>query len=458
MRQTTLNWRWEDVRARPFKPFRQGKLNTQTDAAFRALATHAPDVAPKQRRVLLLQGPVGPFFARLRSFLCDKDVDTWRVVFHRGDRLFGSGKRTLPFSGGHADWSDWLSQVLTFGQFDTIILFGSERPAHCAARKLATQKGIAIISLEEGYVRPGFITVETDGNNANSPIAGRVLGPIFGPENNPTPAKSYRSLHQLIFYGALYYTVRGITVFGKRRQLFHRQTPLIPEAYYWARNLCRRITGGERNFAKVQQLLEHWDKRFYLVPLQVAADANLTRFANGWHSARLISDSIQSFAACAPRNTRLVFKVHPMERGHNNLTPLIRQTALAYGIESHVDVIETGSLGLLTRHSAGMITINSTSGLSAIFHGVPLMVLGRAIYAHKELAITTPAFDDFWTSDHVATAEARGAYIEWIKQQALRPGNFYCAEGMELAMQSIFEKLCAPQQVASDVIPMRAVS
>src|SRR3546814_14232724 len=95
--------------------------------------------------------------------------------------------------------------------------------------------------------------------------------------------------------------------------------------------------------------------------------------ARGWNSARLIAETLSSFAKSARADYRLVFKIHPMERGHSTDRKFIMQTACALGIADRVDVIDIGSLGLLTRHSAGMITINSTSGLSAIFHGVPLL-------------------------------------------------------------------------------------
>src|SRR3546814_19076252 len=92
-----------------------------------------------------------------------------------------------------------------------------------------------------------------------------------------------------------------------------------------------------------------------------------------------------------------------MERGHSTDRKFIMQTACALGIADRVDVIDIGSLGLLTRHSAGMITINSTSGLSAIFHGVPLLVIGDALSANAKLAFcgTGPlTFASFLTFGH----------------------------------------------------------
>lgn len=395
-------------------------------------------------RILLLQGPVGPFFHRLEKYLAVRNLDVWRVCFNAGDLLYSKSGKRLTFVAGEDEWESWLQSILSSGRFDCIVLFGSERPAHRIARSLAKNNNVNVVSLEEGYIRPGFVTVEDSGNNSSSPLAGQMPEPDFDPVVMPTSAKTYRSWLQMTFYGAAYYTIRGIFGFGRQRELFHRKAPLVSETFFWIRNAFRRVLYAEKNYKAIQSLLENYGGQYYLVPLQVSADVNIQRFSSGWNSMKLISTSIKSFAEFAPQRTRLVFKIHPMERGHNSLTPLIKSTAAAFGIEDRVDVVDTGSLGVLARYSAGMITINSSSGLSAIFHGVPLMVLGRAIYANSTLATcgrTATDFDEFWRSHHVADDTTRKSYISWIKHQALKPGDFYAGEGMEAACQSVFEKI-----------------
>lgn len=39
-------------------------------------------------RILMLQGPVGPFFRKAQALLNDSGFDAWRVCFNAGDRLF----------------------------------------------------------------------------------------------------------------------------------------------------------------------------------------------------------------------------------------------------------------------------------------------------------------------------------------------------------------------------------
>lgn len=402
-----------------------------------------PSVSGPGMRVLLLQGPVGPFFRRLQEFLTRNGFDCQRVSFNAGDRLFSDGAGRIGFSGSLDEWADWLSAYLAAGKADCIILFGAERPVHAVARRLGRAFGVPVLSLEEGYIRPGFVTAECGGNNASSPLAGR-LPPADFEACEAKPGQDYRGFRAMCLYGAAYYTVRQFFSGPRERALFHRRMVWLAESLCWIRNYWRLVTRRAQNFRMIERLLEHYDCRYYLIPLQVSADSQLADAAGGWNNARLISEALRSFARAANPGFRLVFKIHPLERGHSGDHRIVHETAKSLGIAGRVDVLEAGSMGLLTRHSAGMITINSTSGLSAIHHGVPLMVLGKAIYRHPMLVTHSdpqPDFDSFWNEGRTADGELRHRFLAWLRCQSLKPGDFYAADGMAEACQSVLERL-----------------
>lgn len=365
------------------------------------------------------------------------------MSFNAGDRLFSRHEKRIDFAGDAAEWESWLRAFLTGADFDHIVLFGSSRPAHAIARQVAAELDVPVLSLEEGYIRPGFVTAEAGGNNADSPLAG-CLPPAGFSYPSEIAAKAFPSFAAVCRQGAAYYSVRTLFSAPRERALFHRRFSAIPESFMWTRNAWRRLTGLLGDFHTIERLLEHYDRRYFLVPLQVAADGQMGAAAHGWTARRLIAEALASFARSGPENCRLVFKIHPLERGHTDARRLVGQTAEALGIGTRVDVIDTGSLGLLARHAAGMITINSTSGLSAIFHGVPLMVIGDALYAHPKLATCARGksdFDSFWTGGFVAEEEARRRYLAWIRHEALVPGDFYAADGIPLACEGVVRKL-----------------
>jgi capsular polysaccharide export protein len=400
-------------------------------------------------RVLLLQGPVGPFFARLQGCLEAAGVACWRVCFNAGDRHFATRRGRIDFSGSLAEWRDWLRACLEDGGFDAVVGFGCLRPQHVVARRLAEEAGLAFLSLEEGYLRSGFITAEFGGNNACSPLAGRLPPPGFVPASATSlapPEQAFRSFSAMCRQGAVYYTLRSLLSRPREKALFHRRVSLLREPLSWTRNALRYSQGRARDFRVIEQLLEHHDGRYFLVPLQVAVDSQMGEPALGWTADRLIKAVLNAFACQAPGRSRLAFKIHPLERGHTNARRTVMETATRLGIAQRVDVLETGSLGLLIRHAAGVITINSTAGLSAIFHGTPLLVVGKAVYSHPALATCAqgePRFDGFWNGGPVADAQLRHRYLAWIRQEALVPGDFYAEDGIPLACAGVMARLRA---------------
>ena len=113
-------------------------------------------------RVLLLQGPVGPFFDRLAQWLLGRGAQVHRVVFQAGDRLDCQALEPLVFRGTLEDWPGFLGRLIASYGIDCVALFGQSRPHHAAALEVARQAGVSAVVLEEGYVRPGFATVELD--------------------------------------------------------------------------------------------------------------------------------------------------------------------------------------------------------------------------------------------------------------------------------------------------------
>jgi capsular polysaccharide export protein len=91
-----------------------------------------------------------------------------------------------------------------------------------------------------------------------------------------------------------------------------------------------------------------------------------------------------------------------------------------------------------------MVLINSTSGFSALHHGVPLLVLGDAIYRHEEIATTgkdQKDIVDFFRLRQSKSPEAIAAFFEDVKSQSLLPGDFYVSAGRKEAIRNIVQKL-----------------
>ena len=251
------------------------------------------------------------------------------------------------------------------------------------------------------------------------------------------------------WYAAGYFIAHALTSHPRERKLFHKRSrsDLTSESFYWARNYLRKQHRLSHNFSVVQRLLERFDRRFFVVPFQVNDDSQLNSGASrGWNNESMALSVIESFARAAPADMRLVFKIHPLERGHADHWALVNHAATLHEVTDRVDIVDSGSLGLLTRHSAGMITINSSSGLSALHHDRPLAVLGKALYSHPTLATLVEGaseLDHFWAAAKAPDANICHTYLDWIRVNCVVPGDFYLSSELASTLDGVTSKISA---------------
>lgn len=379
--------------------------------------------------VVLLQGPVGPFFGRLQAHLRRTGYRVVKINFNTADWWFSGRRNAINFRGDEAEWERWFGEFVEGARPDCILYFGSQRPIHRIARRLADANRIPAFSFEEGYVRPGFITMERNGNNAASPLAGRdsaLLTPV-DPADLPKPSP-VSGFSAMCAYAAAYYILRSIGLPFYGATTFHRDRPLFQEAVRWARNFLRKLRHRSRNRAAVERLLTEQRGRYFLVALQVHDDLQIRRHGRGWTNERLILAALASFERCAPAEARLVFKVHPLDRGHFPYRRFIRHQAQVFGCENRIAILDDGPMGQLIQHARGLLTINSTSGISALFHGTPLLILGDALFRHADLASCGDGVDDidrFWTDAAAGDADKVRNFLDHVRAEALIPGCYY---------------------------------
>src|SRR4030095_4420571 len=158
-------------------------------------------------RVLLLQGPVGPFFRRLHRYLERRGFEVLRICFDAGDRFNAFGTSCHVYNGGRQEWAAWLSEFVSHAEPDHVVFFGAEREIHRVARSVAEAAGVNVIALEEGYIRPGFITVERGANNAASPIAA-LMQPDRFVSIGDSARTDFKGFGAMCVHAAIYYTIR----------------------------------------------------------------------------------------------------------------------------------------------------------------------------------------------------------------------------------------------------------
>lgn len=376
------------------------------------------------KRVLLLQGPVGPFFARLAAALRERGAQVHKINFNAGDWFFYP-RGAVNYRGSMAAWPDWLEAHLQRLQIDVVFLFGDCRPIHAVAHGVANRLRIEVAVFEEGYVRPDHVTLERFGVNGRSQLS-RLPHAYSEPVPKMPPVLPVGGAYwPMVWSGFWYFTVGGMGKLFFPRYEHHRALSIL-EALPWIRAVWRKHWYSWAERGKQAELTTQFSQKFFLIPLQVYNDAQVMMHSDLEDVPHFIASTIRSFARHAPSDTLLVVKHHPMDRGYKDYTRLIQRMARQARVSDRVLYIHDQHLPSLLDHTRGVVVINSTVGLSALHHRAPVMVVGNALYDMPGLTYQGE-LDEFWRDAPTARpdAELYRRFRDGLISKTQLNGSFY---------------------------------
>lgn len=377
------------------------------------------------KRILLLQGPVGPFFSRLAEDLKGVGATVYKVNFHAGD-VFFYPKGALAFKQPMGEWIPYFERLITELDIDTVLLFGDCRPLHAQAKAIAHARGLDVGVFEEGYLRPRHITLERSGVNGHSSLPRSPLVYLNQPEWPDVAEQEVGSTFwYMVWWGFWYFTVGALGKLWFPHYRHHRKLTVI-EAFPWLRSIWRKQWYRWRERHALNTLLTQADGRYFLVPLQVHNDSQIATHSEFTDVPAFIDCVVRSFAEHAPSNTMLVIKHHPMDRGYTNYRRQITDLARKLGIENRCKYLHDQHLPTMLDHARGVIVINSTVGLQALRHGKPTLVMGKAIYDMQGLCFQGE-LADFWDAAAEATPDKDllRRFVKHLKNVNQINGSFY---------------------------------
>ncbi|MBS7807666.1 capsular biosynthesis protein [Variovorax sp. PCZ-1] len=378
-------------------------------------------------RVLLLQGPHGTFFRRIEQVLISAGVlSLHKINFNGGDRLF-STLNAHDYRGSMQDWPEYLAKFIKSHQIDCVMVFGDCRPIHQAAREVAIGQGIQFWTFEEGYIRPNFITLEQHGVNGNSKL--------------PTDRNSYErwQLRELPLERSVppsFWRVTGFSIAYFAATILmrwryphyqHHRPVRVMDGLYWLRALGRKWYYSWKERSALADLNGHGGTRpFFLSILQVALDAQVREHSKFASIPQYIDETVRSFARCAPEETVLLIKHHPLDRGYSDYSRLIAQLTIELGLQGRLRYIHDQHLPTVMAHAKGLVTINSTVGLSAMDHDLPVKTLGQAVYDIPGLT-SQRELDDFWQLADMDKPDTvlHEKFVNYVIAHTQLNGNFY---------------------------------
>lgn len=375
--------------------------------------------------VLFLQGPLGPFFARCARHLSVQGVKTHKINFNGGDRFYAWADHLSDYSGGPAGWPEYLSGYLRQNDIGTVVVYGDCRYYHEQARTVCEDQGIRFWAFEEGYLRPDFVTLESGGVNAHSPLDWtRNAIDSYRPRNRDTAVQVGQTFWQRAQFAILYYVAARLA----RRQFpyyrHHRPRNWLQEGGCWVRSLLRKGLYRLTQRRYTESLTRNHSGEYFLYPLQTADDFQIRAHSDYSSIEESIRQVVASFASHAASHELLVIKHHPMDRGFCHYGRLIRKLAQEHKVAGRVVYCHDLHLPTLLDHAKGVVTINSTVGISALLHRVPTLTLGRALYDLPELT-HQGSLDSFWEQPAQVNEALFKAFRTYLYEKTQLDGSFY---------------------------------
>ncbi|MBK0399986.1 capsular biosynthesis protein [Limibaculum sp. M0105] len=403
----------------------------------------------REQTVLMLQGPASGFWSVLGSTFTAAGMRLIHVNLALGDWLFWrAGGKRLNYRGRLEDWEHWLEALVEREGVTDILYFGDRLPYHQAAQRIALRReGLRVWAVENGYLRPNWITLEPFAMGRHSrftrdPETLRYLAAEAAEKHPEAPSRKPAFGHPFAVEAFCEVTFNLAQVFGRvafPRYFSDKAVWPVVEYLGWlpriwnSRKVRRHARRVERDFVAGKT-------PSVLVALQLETDYQIRASSDYTSQREMLEEVITSFARSAPGDMRLVIKVHPFDPGLINWGKVAARIASRAGVAGRVATIRGGNLTAMTQAAHGVITTNSTSGVLALSVGCPVRVMGDAVYDIEGLTHRGP-LDQFWTAPQRPDPELFDAWSRaaaaWIQMR----GSLFDPRGQRAAAREIVERV-----------------
>jgi capsular polysaccharide export protein len=397
-----------------------------------------------KRSFLFLQGCTSPFFSQLAKRLKAKGHEIYRINFNMGDAFYWGHQGAWNFTDKVEYLPEYLTRKFKSVGFTDVVMLGDTRPVNEPAVSIAKKHSARIHVLEEGYLRPNWITLEEMGINGFSrlpkdPDWYRTVAELLPEQGDGVSVQNPTSLLGIYELG---YHLPGLLnpVFYPGYKT-HRPHISPVEFYGWALRFTKlRLFIQKRDNESIENLVNS-KVPFYVFPLQLNNDSQIQVHTDSRGVPFIIKDVIDSFFKSAPTNTKLVIKNHPLDTGFIDYAGWIKRIQKRLGIDDdRIVYLESGHMPTLIRAALGVVTINSSVGPSAIYHQTPTIALGKAIYDIDGLTFQG-GLDDFWHLLPKPDIELFRSFRKTVIYATQINGGFYTNDGIKLGVENCCKRM-----------------
>ena len=396
------------------------------------LQNNLQNLLESAENILLLQGPVGDFFQRLAGWLTANGKTVHKFNFNAGDDYFypPTQAHTVAFNDSYDVFPEFLQKYIIQHQIQAVVCFGDTRPYHLLAKRIANENQASFWAFEEGYFRPYYITLEKNGVNAFSPLPRRAdffleQFPKLARQEYKAPTPVRGGFTPMAKNAVRYYIELFRNPNKYPNYIHHRASNAGHYLKLWSISILKRLNYYIEDIQIAKRVEAGKYGKFFIVPLQVFNDSQVRIHCDFSSVRSFLLHILASFAAHAPADTNLIIKHHPMDRGFIDYSRDIKRFIKKHPkLKGRITYVHDVPLPVFLRHGLGMVTINSTSGLSGLIHNMPVKVLGRAHYDIPGITDQN-TLAEFWNHPTPPDSDLFHAYRMYHLNVTQINGNFY---------------------------------
>lgn len=391
------------------------------------------------RAFVFLQGPPGPLFRRVGDAIAAKGIPVYRINLSGGDR-YDWPEGAIDFRGRFSEWPVFFEGFLRQHSITDLVLFGDCRPYHVSAHGMAALRGIRTHVLEEGYLRPDWMTLELEGVNARSTLSRdknwfRQEAMRLAPEPNLPPITAAFRRRARDSYWHYHHVLNGRLRYPHYRS--HRSGSILLEGFGWLWKFVRARAQARRAATALGELE---GQSLFLLPLQLSGDYQIRAHSPFPDMQSAASYVIQSFAANAADDVHLLLKAHPLDPSFFNWRKFVRRQEKRLGLNGRLHFIDGGDLDEMVAQARGLVCVNSTSATLALAHGTPVCTVGDAIY---DIAGLTHQghLDSFWANPSPPEPGLYQAFRRVLVDRCLIRGGLASESAVTILVDSMIDRL-----------------
>lgn len=407
-------------------------------------------------------GPFGPFFRQVSRLLKAEGAAVLHVNLHGGDWLDWGFRDAVTYRGRPEGWRAWLRGLMDMHQITDVVTYGDCGIYSRTALAEAEDRGLVRHVYELGYIRPHCITLDRNGVNGYSSLP---ADPASYRQSDAPPAAQPKAFGRMMPYH-IAYTISHCLAHNAAQPFFwHYDTnwpssPLRQALGYLTRVTMDKVTW--RRQRKAERDVIEGSAPFFLCALQKSGDSQIGEHSDFADVVQFINFVAASFAKHAPGDAKLVFKAHPLDYGIDPQEAAVREAGEKYQISDRLVFLPTGSLSSLMGAAKGMVTVNSTAGLTAAIKQLPTIVIGRAFYRIDGL-VSTGSLDAFWKAAKRPDWNIAERFFAVALAKTQINGSYYAPKGRKMALPVAAARMLArspddPDQTAGGPPPQTAAT